>query len=45
MDAPVNLCPSVSGGGWIMMDDYRTYESCRLAVGEYRVLAALPIPS
>lgn len=35
-DGLVNLYPGLSPGGWLIVDDYHTYESCRRAVDEYR---------
>lgn len=36
MDALVNLYEDLSAGGWLIVDDYNTYESCRRAVNDYR---------
>lgn len=36
MDALVNLYEGLSVGGWLIVDDYHTYESCRRAVEDYR---------
>ena len=36
MDALVNLYDGLSVGGWLIVDDYHTYESCRRAVEDYR---------
>lgn len=35
-DALVSLYPDLSPGGFLIVDDYGTYESCRRAVDEYR---------
>ena len=37
MDGLVNLYPGLSSGGWLIVDDYGAYESCRRAVDEYRL--------
>jgi O-methyltransferase len=37
MDGLVNLYPGLSSGGWLIVDDYGTYVSCRRAVDEYRL--------
>ncbi len=36
MDGLVNLYPKLSPGGYLLVDDYGCYESCRQAVDEYR---------
>lgn len=36
MDAITNLYPNLSPGGFVVVDDYGTYESCRRAIDEYR---------
>jgi Macrocin-O-methyltransferase (TylF) len=35
-DAITALYPDLSVGGYLIVDDYRTYESCRRAIDEYR---------
>lgn len=36
MDALVNLCPKLSPGGFLIVDDYGGIEACRKAVHDYR---------
>ena len=36
MDALVNLYPKLSAGGYLIVDDYGCYASCRRAVHDYR---------
>jgi O-methyltransferase len=36
MDVLTSLEPKVSEGGWVIVDDYGSWEPCRLAVDEYR---------
>lgn len=36
MDGLVNLYPRLSPGGWLLVDDYGTYRSCREAIEDYR---------
>ncbi len=41
MDGIVNLYPDLSPGGFLIIDDYFTYESCRRAITEYRNLHSI----
>lgn len=36
MDGIANLYPRLSVGGWVIVDDYKTIESCRRAIDDYR---------
>jgi O-methyltransferase len=36
MDGIANLYPDLSSGGFLIVDDYHVYESCRRAITEYR---------
>ncbi len=36
MDALVNLYPKLSGGGYVIIDDYHSVEACRQAVQDFR---------
>lgn len=44
MDALVALEPKVSSGGYVIVDDYFGWESCRAAVDEYRASNAIAAP-
>ncbi len=37
MDALVHLYPRVSAGGFVVVDDYYSFDECRAAVDEYRL--------
>lgn len=41
MDALVHLYPKVSRGGYVIVDDYGSWPSCRRAVTEYLETKAL----
>jgi O-methyltransferase len=36
IDAITSLYPNLSVGGWVIVDDYKTIESCRRAIDDYR---------
>lgn len=44
MDVLVSLEPKVSEGGWVIVDDYGSWEPCRLAVDEYRATHGITSP-
>jgi O-methyltransferase len=44
MDGITNLYPGLSRGGYLIIDDYFTYESCRRAIDEYRQQHAISEP-
>jgi O-methyltransferase len=44
MDALVALEPRVSPGGFVIVDDYGGWESCRAAVDDYRAARAITAP-
>lgn len=44
MDALVALEPKVSPGGFVIVDDYGGWESCRAAVDDYRAAQAITSP-
>jgi O-methyltransferase len=44
MDALVALEPKVSPGGFVIVDDYGGWESCRAAVDDYRAAHGIDAP-
>ena len=44
MDALVSLEPKVSSGGYVIVDDYGGWESCRAAVEDYRSTKGITAP-
>lgn len=44
MDALTSLYPKLSPGGFVIVDDYGSYESCRSAVSDYRARAGVSDP-
>jgi len=44
MDTLVNLYPKVSGGGFVIIDDYNNIEPCKRAVDDYRRKENITIP-
>lgn len=43
-DALVPLCPKVSKGGYVIVDDYHSWEGCKKAVDEYRAAQGITSP-
>ena len=44
MDALVHLEPKVSPGGFVIVDDYKSWEPCRQAVSDYRTANDITAP-
>lgn len=44
MDGISNLYPRLSPGGWVIVDDYKTIESCRRAIDDYRAANGITEP-
>lgn len=44
MDPLVHLYPKLAAGGYCIVDDYHSFEECRLAIDEYRALHAITAP-
>jgi O-methyltransferase len=44
MDALVSLEPKVSSGGFVVVDDYGGWQSCRAAVDDYRAERGITDP-
>ena len=44
MDGLMHLYPKLSTGGYVIVDDYYSWETCRLAVTDYREVNGIEDP-